>query len=105
MRTRELGRRLCPGARHAHYFLPEIRYPSSDGTAWPLRWPAPAATLCLVGHDVHFIKRLERLPEHQVEFALALYRDHELVRALLGGLAILLLPETSRRELEEISPG
>ena len=36
-----------------------------------------------MGHDEHFLERLDRVPTHHVELALGLYRDHELVRAIL----------------------
>lgn len=36
-----------------------------------------------MGHDHHFLSRLDRVNDSQVELALALYRDHELVGRLL----------------------
>jgi hypothetical protein len=36
-----------------------------------------------MGHDEHFLERLDRVPRQHVELALGLYRDHELVRAIL----------------------
>ncbi len=39
-------------------------------------------------HDEHFLRRLDRLSPAQVDLALALYRDHELVKVLLNGLRI-----------------
>ncbi len=36
-----------------------------------------------MGHDEHFLERLDRVPTQHVELALGLYRDHELVRAIL----------------------
>ncbi len=36
-----------------------------------------------MGHDEHFLQRLDRLNVPEVELALALYRDHELVRWIL----------------------
>lgn len=41
-----------------------------------------------MGHDTHFLERLERLPRHQVDVALSLYRDQGLVKSLLGALEI-----------------
>jgi hypothetical protein len=35
-------------------------------------------------HDAHFLERLDRVPRQHVELALGLYRDHELVRAILA---------------------
>jgi hypothetical protein len=37
-----------------------------------------------MGHDIHFLERLERLSMPQADFALALYRDPELVRFMLS---------------------
>jgi|CZKU01.1.fsa_nt_gi hypothetical protein len=37
-----------------------------------------------MGHDEHFLERLDRVHRDQVELALGLYRDHELVRAILS---------------------
>jgi hypothetical protein len=39
-------------------------------------------------HDEHFLRRLDRLPTSQVELALGLYRDHELVKSLLNDLSV-----------------
>ena len=39
-------------------------------------------------HSAHFLQRLDRLPSTQVELALALYRDDELVKSLLGALEV-----------------
>jgi hypothetical protein len=36
-----------------------------------------------MGHDEHFLERLDRVPRQHVELALGMYRDHELVRAIL----------------------
>lgn len=36
-----------------------------------------------MGHDHHFLSRLDRVSHEQVELALSIYRDHELVRAIL----------------------
>ena len=47
-----------------------------------------------MGHDEHFLGRLDRVPARHVELALALYRDHELVRAIL--LDARLSPEAPR---------
>ncbi len=35
-------------------------------------------------HDAHFLERLDRVPRQNVELALGLYRDHELVRAIIA---------------------
>lgn len=37
-----------------------------------------------MGHDHHFLSRLDRIASAEVELALSLYRDHELVREVLG---------------------
>jgi hypothetical protein len=37
-----------------------------------------------MAHDEHFLERLDRVPRQQVELALGLYRDHELVAAILA---------------------
>ena len=37
-----------------------------------------------MGHDVHFLERLDRLGTTEVEFALSLYRDAEMVRWILS---------------------
>jgi len=36
-----------------------------------------------MGHDHHFLSRLDRVSHEQVELALSIYRDHELVREIL----------------------
>lgn len=36
-----------------------------------------------MGHDAHFLQRLDRVTREHTDLALALYRDHELVRQLL----------------------
>ena len=41
-----------------------------------------------MGHDIHFLERLERLSPEQVEVALALYRDSGLVQSLLRKLEL-----------------
>ncbi len=46
-----------------------------------------------MGHDEHFLERLDRVPRQHVELALGLYRDHDLVRAILLDAR---LPETER---------
>ena len=38
--------------------------------------------------DAHFLQRLDRLSSSQLELALGLYRDSELVKALLGDLRL-----------------
>src|SRR5262249_34682684 len=45
-------------------------------------------------HQHHFLSRLDRVSTAHVELALTLYRDHELVRYLLGRLS---LPEGAAR--------
>lgn len=37
-----------------------------------------------MGHDVHFLQRLERLPTQQVDLALSMYRDPQMVRFVLS---------------------
>lgn len=39
-------------------------------------------------HDEHFLRRLDRLSATQVGMALALYRDHDLMKMLLGELRV-----------------
>ena len=46
------------------------------------------------GHQDHFLSRLDRLALPEVELALGFYRDHELVRFMLGELK---LPEGAER--------
>ena len=41
-----------------------------------------------MGHDIHFLERLERLSMPQADFALALYRDPDLVRYVLTFLKL-----------------
>ena len=47
-----------------------------------------------MGHDLHFLERLERLRDDQVSEALSFYRDHELVKIVLQELK---LPEAIDR--------
>jgi hypothetical protein len=47
-----------------------------------------------VGHDHHFLSRLDRVSDAQVELALGLYRDHHLLRAVLD---LAKLPEGAER--------
>jgi hypothetical protein len=39
-------------------------------------------------HDAHFLRRVDRLAPTQADFALALYRDHELIKVLLSQLRV-----------------
>lgn len=41
-----------------------------------------------MGHDAHFLERLDRVTYEQTEVALALYRDHEAVRHILDEQAV-----------------
>ncbi len=41
-----------------------------------------------MGHDHHFLERLDRASREHVEFALGLYRDHEALRYLLAHLRL-----------------
>lgn len=41
-----------------------------------------------MGHDHHFLARLERVDQQETELALSLYRDHQLVRELLRSLSL-----------------
>lgn len=41
-----------------------------------------------MAHDAHFLQRLDRVSYAHTELALALYRDHELVRQLLGSAEV-----------------
>ncbi|NUN14389.1 MAG: SEC-C domain-containing protein [Myxococcales bacterium] len=47
-----------------------------------------------MGHDTHFLERLERLSAHHAEWALYIYRDPELVRLLLTAAKI---PDNAQR--------
>jgi hypothetical protein len=47
-----------------------------------------------MGHDEHFLQRLDRVDREHVDLALGLYRDHELVRHVLSSAR---LPETAER--------
>jgi len=47
-----------------------------------------------MGHDEHFLRRLDRVAEDHVELALTLYRDQELLAEVLGRAA---LPEGTER--------
>lgn len=48
----------------------------------------------MVGHAAHFLRRLDRVSDAQVELALALYRDAELLRDVLSRAS---LPERAER--------
>lgn len=47
-----------------------------------------------MGHDHHFLSRLDRIASTEVELALSLYRDHELIREVLSHAR---LPERADR--------
>jgi SEC-C motif len=47
-----------------------------------------------MGHDEHFLQRLDRIDREHVGLALGLYRDHELIRYILANLRV---PETAER--------
>jgi hypothetical protein len=47
-----------------------------------------------MGHDEHFLRRLDRVADDHVELALTLYRDQELLKEVLGRAA---LPEGTER--------
>lgn len=47
-----------------------------------------------MGHDEHFLHRLDRVSDHHVELSLTLYRDQDLLRDVLARAA---LPEGSQR--------
>ncbi len=47
-----------------------------------------------LGHDAHFLQRLDRVGHEHVELSLGLYRDHELVRFILSHVR---LPEGAER--------
>jgi len=49
-----------------------------------------------MGHDEHFLGRLDRVHRDQVDLALGLYRDHELVRAILLDARLPPTPSESR---------
>jgi hypothetical protein len=55
-----------------------------------------------VGHDGHFLSRLDRVNRPTVEYALGLYRDPELVRALLDSK---LVPEGAPRVAISLGEG
>lgn len=42
----------------------------------------------IAGHSTHFLRRLDRLGDEQVEVALTLYRDRDLLKEVLGKTAI-----------------
>ena len=58
------------------------------------RISTPPESVRPTGHQDHFLSRLDRLAVPEVELALGLYRDHELVRFLLAALR---LPEGAER--------
>lgn len=47
-----------------------------------------------MGHDAHFLQRLDRITREQIDFALSLYRDHVAVRYALDHLG---LPADAKR--------
>lgn len=47
-----------------------------------------------MGHDEHFLQRLDRVDRDHVELALGLYRDHELIRFILSNVR---LPDGAER--------
>lgn len=55
-----------------------------------------------MGHDHHFLERLDRASRVEIDFALGLYRDHEALRVVLDSAR--LPPEVERVALE-ITPG
>src|SRR5260370_879724 len=55
---------------------------------------APAGTEASVQHAEHFLSRLDRLPPSEVDLALELYRDRDLLRAVLDAAT---LPERAER--------
>jgi hypothetical protein len=55
-----------------------------------------------MGHAIHFLERLERLSMPQADFALALYRDSELVRFVLRHVK---LPEGAERVALAVEKG
>jgi hypothetical protein len=55
-----------------------------------------------MGHAIHFLERLERLSMPQADFALALYRDSDLVRHILGQLG---LPDGAERVALAVEKG
>jgi hypothetical protein len=55
-----------------------------------------------MGHDIHFLERLERLSMPQADFALALYRDPVLVRFVLANVK---LPDGAERVALAVEKG
>lgn len=53
-------------------------------------------------HDEHFLRRLDRVSHEQVEMALGLYRDHELVRHILDNVHV---PESAERVALALADG
>ncbi len=54
------------------------------------------------GHDTHFLKRLSRVDEEQMDLALTLYRSPEMVRMLLAEREV---PENAGRVAIALAPG
>jgi hypothetical protein len=55
-----------------------------------------------MGHDHHFLERLDRASREEADFALSLYRDHEALRQVLDSAR---LPADAERVALEIAPG
>jgi hypothetical protein len=55
-----------------------------------------------MGHDHHFLQRLDRASRAEAEFALALYRDHEALKFILDSARV---PPEAERIALEITPG
>ncbi len=55
-----------------------------------------------MGHDHHFLARLDRASRAEADFALALYRDHEALKFILDSARV---PPEAERIALEIAPG
>ncbi len=55
-----------------------------------------------MGHDHHFLARLDRASRAEADFALALYRDHEALQYILESARV---PADAQRIALEIAPG
>src|ERR1700722_10045713 len=55
-----------------------------------------------MGHDHHFLARLDRASRPEADFALALYRDHEALKFIIESARV---PPEAERIALEITPG
>lgn len=84
--------------RSASIPVPVVEDEPSSQVRPRLGGPTPTGQLSPIerasGHDIHFLQRLERVASHQVELALTLYRDEELLAEVLRRAA---LPPSAER--------